>query len=78
MQSKFLNDCKTNLEDGEFLVVCDFPQNYTFVLQDEVQSHHWSCQQATIHPFGIYYKQNDQVKHFSCTVISEDFFFQVD
>jgi hypothetical protein len=60
------------LKDGEFLVVCDFSENYSFVLQDEVQSHHWNVQQATIHPFVIYFKENMEVEHLSFIIISED------
>lgn len=71
-QSKFLKTCKSNLNYGEFLVICDFSENYSFVLQDEVQSHHWNNQQATIHPFVIYYKEDGELKHLSFVVISED------
>ena len=71
-QSTFLKKCKTNLKQGEFVVTCDFSENYTFVLQDEVQSHHWNAQQATIHPFVIYYKNGEQIEHLSFVVISED------
>lgn len=71
-QSSFLNKTKTDLKDGEFLVICDFSENYSFVLQDEVQSHHWNVQQATIHPFVIYFNEGMETKHFSFVVISED------
>ena len=71
-QSKFLKNCKNNLKSGEFVITCDFSENYTFVLQDEVQSHHWNAQQATIHPFVIYYKKGNQIEHLSFVVISED------
>lgn len=60
------------MQEGEFLAICDFAENYSFVLQDEVQSHHWNVQQATIHPFVIYFKENMQVKHFSFIIISEE------
>lgn len=71
-QSTFLKNTKNSLQDGEFLAILDFSENYSFVLQDEVQSHHWNVQQATIHPFVIYYKQNTQVEHFSFIIISEE------
>ena len=60
------------MKQEEFVVTCDFSENYTFVLQDEVQSHHWNAQQATIHPFVIYYKNGEQIEHLSFVVISED------
>ena len=54
------------------MVTCDFSENYTFVLQDEVQSHHWNAQQDTIHPFVIYDKNDEKIEHLSFVVISED------
>ena len=33
----------------------DFPENFTFVMQDEVQSYHWNNAQATIHPLVCYW-----------------------
>ena len=33
----------------------DFAENYTMVIQDEVQSHHWCAQQATLHNVVVYY-----------------------
>lgn len=71
-QATFLNNTKNNLIEGEFVVICDFSENYTFILQDEVQSHHWNAQQATLHPFVIYYRQDGKVNHLSFVVISED------
>lgn len=60
------------MQEREFVAICDFSENYTFVLQDEVQSHHWNAQQATIHPFAIYFKENGMLNHLSFVVISED------
>lgn len=71
-QFRFLKTTKDNLKEGEFLVICDFAENYSFVMQDEVQSHHWNAKQATIHPFMIYYRDNLQEKHFSFLIISDD------
>lgn len=41
-------------------------------MQDDVQSYHWNEQQATIHPFIIYYKETMQVTHLSFIIVSED------
>jgi hypothetical protein len=49
----FQNELKLALNTNEYIVVCDFAENYFFVLQD-VQSFHWNNAQATIHPFVIY------------------------
>lgn len=80
-QSQFLQSTKSQLEPGEFLVVGDFAENYSFVLQDAAQSFHWNNLQATLHPFVCYYTddtaQNDEaaqrkkISHVSFVVISE-------
>jgi hypothetical protein len=39
------------------VILCDFTENCSFILQDEAQGFHWNNTQATIHPFVIYFKQ---------------------
>lgn len=48
MQKEFVNEVKATLKSGNILVTCDFAENYSFVLQDEVQSFHWNNIQATL------------------------------
>jgi len=55
-QSKYFKDLKDNLPPGVFIIICDFAQNYSFVVQDEIQGFHWNNEQATLHPFVYYYK----------------------
>jgi hypothetical protein len=55
----FLKELKCNLQSGEFVVLCDFAENYSFVLQDGVQGFYWNNAQATTHPFVIYFKKSD-------------------
>ena len=59
-QSKFLNEGKSNLKIGEFLVLGDCSENFSFVVQDEAQSFHWSNSSATIHPIVFYYKDDTE------------------
>lgn len=60
-QSDFLKWVKENLPVGYFLVLCDFAENFSFVVQDEVQGFHWNNDQATIHPIVFYYKNSEGV-----------------
>lgn len=60
-QSNFFKETKENLKEGQFAVICDFAENYKFVLQDEIQSFHWNNSQATILPFVIYYKSENKI-----------------
>lgn len=71
-QSQFLKTKKESLEDGEVVITCDFSENYTFVLQDEVQSYHWNNAQCTIHPFVVYFKNTKgELDHLSFVIISD-------
>lgn len=84
-QSNYIQDRKRQLIPGEFLVIGDFAENYSFVVQDAAQSFHWNNLQATLHPFVCYYreeelgKENDSdhhgqtsiLKHVSFVIVSE-------
>lgn len=70
-QGKFMKDKKQTLAVDECLVLADFSENYSFVVQDEVQGHHWVNKQATVHPFVFYYKDQDKLKSHSFCVISD-------
>ena len=71
MQSNSYKDCKENLIEGEVLVVMDFAENYSFVVQDEVQSFHWNNDMVTLHPFVAYYKDNGKLENLNFVVVSE-------
>ena len=49
---------KDTLKTGNFVVTLDFSENFAFVVQEAVQGFHWNNNQATVHPFFIYYKNN--------------------
>lgn len=52
--------------------MCSFTKNYSYILQDEVQSFLWNNAQATVHTFVIYFKNADNtLSHNSCMVISD-------
>ena len=46
-QSKYLKMRMENLDENSLICLGDFAENFTFVIQDEIQSYHWSKQQAT-------------------------------
>ena len=55
------------------MVIADFSENYSFVVQDEVQSFHWNNLQATVHTFLCYFKDGDgKIDSICFTVISEN------
>jgi len=70
-QSAFMNLTKESLQDNEFLAICDFAENYAFVIQNAAPGFHWNNNQATIFPVVIYYKQNSELTHRSLVIISD-------
>lgn len=71
-QTQYLSFIKEKLKQGEFLVTLDFAENYSFKIQDAIQSYHWSNDQATLHPYVIYYKHETKVVNESFVIISEN------
>ena len=47
----------------------DFVENFTFGMQDEVQSYHLNNAQATIDPSVCYWLENGVSKHVACVVV---------
>lgn len=70
-QATFVRTLKESLGNDEFLVVCDFAENYSFVVQDAVPGFHWNNSQATIYPVVIYFKSGGVVDHRSLVIISD-------
>lgn len=70
-QSSYLSKLKENLSENEAIVMLDFAENYSFMVQDEVQGFHWNNSQATLHPFVIYHKLAGKLEHFPICVVSD-------
>ena len=70
-QSLFLNNVKSNPQEGDFLVCSDFAENYALVIQNSTQSFHWNNNQATVFTAVVYCKQNE-LKHVSIAVICDN------
>ena len=71
-QALFIRNLKENLEDGEIVISFDFAENYAFVIQNSAQSFHWNNNQATIFTIIVYYRENDDLKHESVAIISDN------
>lgn len=68
----YIDNIKSNLSIGQFLVQLDFEENHTIDLQDSSQGKHWSKTQVTIHPFVAYYRTSKgELKHISYAIISD-------
>ena len=71
-QANHLKMAKENLSENELIILLDFTENYSFVVQDAVQGFHWENSQATLHPFVAYFRSsNGDLKHTSICFISD-------
>ena len=58
----------------EIILQGDFAENYSYVVQDEIQSFHWENKQATLHPFVAYRTLDDEdgtLEHKNICVVSD-------
>jgi hypothetical protein len=55
------------------MILCDFTENYSFILQDEAQGFHKNNAQATNHPLVIYFNKSDALntEHENLVMISD-------
>ncbi|ESO09924.1 hypothetical protein HELRODRAFT_167749 [Helobdella robusta] len=70
-QSKYLSDSKENLKNSECIALMDFAENYSVIIQDAIQSHHWSNTQVTLHPIVLYYRDDENLSVKSVCMISD-------
>ena len=43
------------------IVLGDFAENYQFLVQDEIQSYHWSKEYCSLHPLVVYFTDDDGI-----------------
>ena len=70
-QVSFLCNLKKKLSENECIILLDFAENYSYIVQDGVQEFHWNNSQATLHPFVIYFKNDDGIHSLSYCVMSD-------
>ena len=71
MQTRFVQETKKQLKDGEYLVIADLLENYFFVVQHRIQLFHWNNGSDIVHPFVCYYKEKGELCHLCFVIISE-------
>ena len=71
-QVEFFKQLKENIQFEECVVMLDFAENYSFLVQDAAQGFHWNNSWATIQPFVIYYVDGSgKLAHKSYVYISD-------
>lgn len=72
-QKQFLKTSKENLTSDTCILVIDFSENYSFIIQNSVQAFFYNNKQATIHPVTMYYKEpgSDELLNVNFCIISD-------
>ncbi|CAG9831342.1 unnamed protein product [Diabrotica balteata] len=72
-QKRYLSDCKNKLDSYTCIILMDFSENYSFIIQQSVQAFYYNNSQATVHPFCIYFKnkESDQLLNVNYCMISD-------
>ena len=52
-QAKYVEHCKSTLPEDNALILLDFAENYSFIIQDAIQGYHCNKSQATLHALLI-------------------------
>ena len=73
-QEIFLQNLKSNLLVNEIIILLDFSENFSFIIQDEAQSFHWKNSQYTVLPFVVYHRNSDdeEITHKSFCFLCPD------
>ena len=66
-QGQYFKERKESLKVGEVLVNMDFAENYSYVIQNEIQGYHWTSNSCTVHPVVCYFKQKNAHGQFELT-----------
>ena len=53
---------KGNLEENDVIILGDFAENYSVVVQDEVLGFHWNNFQYILYPVVVYYNDGDALQ----------------
>ena len=67
-----MNNLKETVGPDEAIVVGDFAEYYSFIIQDEVQGYHWNKSQFSLHPIVIYHRSKNALIQTSICILSKD------
>ena len=74
LQSHYLNKLKENQKCGGVIFIGDFAENFSFIVQYEIQGYHWNNQQCSLHHIVLYYRKENECDLVSTSIcfISDD------
>ena len=63
---------KETLPPGHIIIHEDFSENYTLKHQGEIMAAHWNSDSCTLFTIIVYYRENEELKHLSYTIVSDE------
>jgi hypothetical protein len=69
-QARYLKESYKNLQSHQCIILADFSENYSFILQDSTGGFHWANIQAIFYPFIVHIK-DQHLQTLSFCVISD-------
>ena len=71
-KASHLKQFKNTIGADEVIVLEDFAERYSFLVQDEIQGYHWNKSQCSLRPVAVYISSSDNLVEFSLCILSED------
>ena len=71
-QASHLKQLKNTIAANEVIVLGDFAENYSFLVQDQIQGYHWNKSQCSLHPVVVYICSSDNLVESSLCILFED------
>ena len=71
-QADYLKKLKNTIGADEVIVLGDFAEDYSFLVQDEIQGYHWNKSQCSLHSVVVYIQSRDNLVQSSLCILSED------
>ena len=71
-QASYLKHLKNTIDGDELIVLGDFAENYSILVQDEIQAYHWNKSQCSLHPVVVYIRFSDNLVASSLCILPED------
>ena len=63
---------------NQVIAILNFSENYSFVIQDEIQGFHWNKIQCTLHSVAMYWKIGSDLCEKSISIVSDDLILDID
>ena len=73
-QAAYLKDAKAILDNETCIILMDFLENYSFLVQDAIQSFYWQNQQGIhlLNLFAVYHSDDDGKLKYGCYCVISD------